>query len=160
MITEGQVENVSGEKLENVTAVSNYYTASGDFVTSDTALVEYNPLLPGQRTPFKTITRGNPAIQKCNIEFKHFWGSAIRFEDAKARKREAAANKNSNVAEAQKHLTILGYNIGPSDGVIGSKTKAALQQFAQKEGLQFDGKVSDELLEALRTRRKEYLGTQ
>ncbi|MCI0421139.1 MAG: hypothetical protein L0312_18255, partial [Acidobacteria bacterium] len=114
LITEGEVENTSGEKMESIQAVAKYYTASGDFVTSDDALVEYNPLLAGQRTLFKTITKGNPSIKRCNIAFKHFWGTEIRFEDAKLRRKNDAAARNADprLVEAQKILIRLGYETG------------------------------------------------
>jgi putative peptidoglycan binding protein len=156
MITEGQVENISGKSLENITVVASYYTASGDFVTSDSALVEYNPLLPGQRTPFKTITRGNPAIKGCNINFKHFWGGAIKFQDAKERKKEEAENKTADLQEAQKLLVKLGFEVGATDGIMGPRTKTALQQFAEKEGISFDGHVSRDLLDLLRIRTTKF----
>jgi hypothetical protein len=39
--------------------------------------VEYDPLLPGQRSPFSAITTGNPAITKCNVGFKQMFGGAL-----------------------------------------------------------------------------------
>jgi hypothetical protein len=58
---EGEVENISNAKMENVEAVAKYYTKSDEFVTSDSTLVEYDPLLAGQTTPFKVLTRHNPS---------------------------------------------------------------------------------------------------
>jgi hypothetical protein len=72
-------------KYEGHTGRSILLTEAGDFVSSDDALIEYNPLLAGQTSPFKTITKGNPAIKRCKIGFKHFWGAEISFEDAKPR---------------------------------------------------------------------------
>ena len=46
-------------------------------ITSDSSLIEYDPILPGQTSPFKVIERYNPAMEKANIEFKHMWGNRI-----------------------------------------------------------------------------------
>lgn len=81
MEVEGQVENVSGGPLENVTAVATWYDAKGEFITSDTTLIEYNPLLPGQRSPFKVMTRRNPAMKRYSVAFKHLLGGSIQTAD-------------------------------------------------------------------------------
>jgi hypothetical protein len=60
----GQVKNISGEGLENVQAVIEYYDTSGNFVTSDSALIDYNPILAGQTSPFSVTTRDNPTIKR------------------------------------------------------------------------------------------------
>lgn len=80
MTLQGQVTNVTNAPIRRVTAVATYSTADGTFVTSDTALVEYDPLLPGQTSPFKVLTRYNPALEKCNIAFKELIGGSIPFE--------------------------------------------------------------------------------
>lgn len=52
---EGEVTNISGESLKNVEAIVTFRTKSGDFITSDSALIDYNPVLPNQlllRAPF------------------------------------------------------------------------------------------------------------
>lgn len=74
---EGQVRNITNTSLRNVEAVGTWYTAADQFITSDTALIEYNPILPGQTSPFKTIGSYNPAMAKCQIEFKELLGGTI-----------------------------------------------------------------------------------
>jgi len=78
---EGQVRNISGERLEHVVAVVTYYTADGTFVTSDDALIDYDPILPNQISPFDVITTYNPAIEKASIEFKFLFGGEILYID-------------------------------------------------------------------------------
>lgn len=77
VIGEGQVRNVSGRKLENVQAVATFFTADGALVTSDNALIEYNPLMPGQVSPFKVMARHNPMMEKAGIAFKTFGGQRL-----------------------------------------------------------------------------------
>ena len=73
----GQVKNICSESLENVTAVVQYYTNDGTFVVSDSALIDYNPILPGQVSPFEVMTRDNPAIARGEISFKFLLGGSI-----------------------------------------------------------------------------------
>jgi hypothetical protein len=77
MITEGQVTNITDAPLKNVEAVANYYDSAGGFVTSGDAIIAYNPVLPGQTSPFKAMATGNPAIKKCDIAFKDLLGGSI-----------------------------------------------------------------------------------
>jgi tetratricopeptide (TPR) repeat protein len=74
---EGQVKNISGRKLERVEALVTWYDKNGNMITSDSSLIEYNPILPGQTSPFKVMERYNPAMQTANIEFKFMWGNRI-----------------------------------------------------------------------------------
>jgi len=76
---EGQVGNISGRKLKNVEALAQFYTDDKTFVTSDTGLVEYNPLMPGQVSPFKVMLPHNPMIKTASISFKIMWGDALDF---------------------------------------------------------------------------------
>ncbi|MFC2013404.1 FxLYD domain-containing protein [Chloroflexota bacterium] len=77
----GEVKNISSKNLENVMVVVNYYTDDDTFVKTDEALISYNPILPGQISPFKSITTDNPAIKRYKITFKYFWGGKIPTED-------------------------------------------------------------------------------
>jgi hypothetical protein len=78
---EGFVENISGERMENIEAVALFYDESGTPISSDSALIDYDPLLPGQQSPWSVIGTENPAITKWRIEFKEFWGGTILTRD-------------------------------------------------------------------------------
>jgi hypothetical protein len=78
---EGVVKNISGESLKNVEAVVSFYTKDGTFVKSDNALIEYNPILPGQTSPFKVISSDNPAMKTARVEFKHLFGGTIDYRE-------------------------------------------------------------------------------
>ena len=80
-IVQGEVENISGAALKNVAAVATWYDKDGGFITSDTTLIDYNPILPGQRSPYKVMSRHNPAMAKYGIDFKSLMGGAIRSRD-------------------------------------------------------------------------------
>lgn len=73
----GEVMNISDHSLDNIEAIGGAYTKEGEFVKSDSALIEYNPIMPGQTSPFKVMTTMNPLIHKCNIDFKSLMGGTI-----------------------------------------------------------------------------------
>lgn len=75
----GEVKNVSSGKIDNVTVVGKFYTKSGDFVKSESALIDYNPILPGQSSSFETLGTENPAITDCKISFKSLLGGSIPY---------------------------------------------------------------------------------
>lgn len=74
---EGRVKNISGKNLENLRAVVTWYANDGEFITSDSGLIEYDPILADQTSPFKVIARHNPAMKKASIEFKEMFGGKI-----------------------------------------------------------------------------------
>jgi lytic murein transglycosylase len=52
--------------------------------------------------------------------------------------------------ELQTLLMKRGYDVGAPDGAIGAKTKAAIADFEQKNGMPINGRASQKVLEALR----------
>jgi len=76
-MVEGQVMNISGQRLEDVTAVVNFYDTKGDFITSGQALIAYNPILSNQTSPFTIPVAYNPAMKKARVEFKYLMGGSI-----------------------------------------------------------------------------------
>jgi len=81
LIVSGEVKNVSGHSLRRVAAVSTWYAKDGTMVTSDSAVTEYDPVLDGQTSPFKTIASPNPAAQKYVVAFKVLGGGTLRVHD-------------------------------------------------------------------------------
>lgn len=74
---EGQVKNISDKSLKNVTALGTAYTEDDQFITSEDAIINYNPILAGQTSPFKIIMTYNPAMAKCQVDFKELIGGSI-----------------------------------------------------------------------------------
>ena len=74
---EGQVKNISQQSLKSVTVVVSCYDANGAFVTSQNAMIQYNPILPNQVSPFIAYINNNPAIVNYKIEFKELSGGAL-----------------------------------------------------------------------------------
>lgn len=73
----GQVQNVTSESLRNIEAVVSWFDDRDTFITSDSALVEFNPLLPQQTSPFRVLTRSNPEMKKFTVEFKLLGGRKL-----------------------------------------------------------------------------------
>ena len=78
------MKNLTNANLENVMAVVTWYTDDGNFITTDDAVIDYNPVLPGQTSPFEVISRSNPAMSRYNVEFKMLFGSTLRTEDQRS----------------------------------------------------------------------------
>jgi hypothetical protein len=74
---EGEVKNISNEALKDIEAVGTWYTDNGQFVRSDDALLQFNPVLPGQVSPFKTFSSYNPAMAKCGLKFQSLFGGTV-----------------------------------------------------------------------------------
>ncbi|MBA7491356.1 hypothetical protein ES702_01901 [subsurface metagenome] len=83
MSVEGQVKNISDESLKSIQVVVQWYDKDGNFITSDEVLIEYNPILPGQTSPFKAIATYNPEMEKYSVSFKEFWGTSINTKDSR-----------------------------------------------------------------------------
>ncbi len=73
----GRVTNVSSERLEHVQAVATFQDASGAFISTETALVEFDPLMPGQTSNWEVMGTWNPRMQTAYVEFKHLMGGKI-----------------------------------------------------------------------------------
>jgi predicted nucleic acid-binding Zn ribbon protein len=80
-IAEGAVKNISNAKLENVEASVSFLAKDGSLITSSDAILEYNPILPGQTSPFKTMATLNPAMRSAHIEFKYLMGGTIPYKE-------------------------------------------------------------------------------
>lgn len=147
MHVKGEVKNTTSRSLRNVMVVATYRTASGEFIKSSDALIDYNPILPGQTSPFKTLTTKNPAFKKCNIAFKYLGGGTIQATTRNTKAR-------SQNFETQTLLNSRGYDVGKPDGIMGPKTREAIRAFQRDNGMTVDGKVSSTLLTSLKKYKK------
>ncbi len=78
----GMVKNISGQPIKNVEAVAMFADEHDNFITSGEALIDYNPILAGQSSPFKAMTTDNPAIKHWKVEFKDLLGGSIPFKNS------------------------------------------------------------------------------
>ena len=81
VIAEGTVKNISNQNLKNVTVVIQLKDSNGRYITSDEAVIKYNPILPGQISPFKVMPRHNPEMSKASIDFKYLLGGTLPWRE-------------------------------------------------------------------------------
>jgi peptidoglycan hydrolase-like protein with peptidoglycan-binding domain len=62
---------------------------------------------------------------------------------------QQASQDSETVKQAQQKLSEKGHDAGPTDGMIGPKTQAALKEFQQKQGMQPSGQLDSQTLAAL-----------
>ena len=60
------------------------------------------------------------------------------------------AQASTTVLEIQRELNRLGYNAGPADGLMGARTRAAIQAYQQDHDLLVDGQPASNLLAHVR----------
>jgi hypothetical protein len=77
---EGEVKNISDQPLSDILAVGEWYKSDNTFITSDNALTTFNPILPGQTSPFKTYSTYNPEMGLCRVNFTDFSGATIPYK--------------------------------------------------------------------------------
>ena len=73
----GEVKNISGQSLRNVVAMATFYDQNGNFITADEALIDFNPILTNQKSPFSVLETYNPAMRGATIQFKFLFGGTI-----------------------------------------------------------------------------------
>ena len=79
----GQVKNISKKSYDHVEAVANFTDAKGNFVTTEDALINYNPILPDQVSPFKIPVPWNPAFKNVKVEFKQIMRGKLEHREKK-----------------------------------------------------------------------------
>lgn len=73
----GQVKNISNDRLFNVQAVVGWFDKSDSLITYERSLVEFDPIMPGQTSPFKITARFNPMMDTAVLRFKQLGGSEL-----------------------------------------------------------------------------------
>jgi membrane-bound lytic murein transglycosylase B len=64
--------------------------------------------------------------------------------------REPRGLQRAGIRELQRLLRRLGYNPGPADGEIGSRTRSAIRAFERDRDMEVRGRATDVVLEAAR----------
>lgn len=80
-IVEGEVENLTTSPLADVKVKATWYDKAGTLLTSDDAMLDFNPLMPGQKSPFKTISRGHPQMATYTVAFQTIRGAQVPMDD-------------------------------------------------------------------------------
>lgn len=67
---EGEVRNLTNQPITRLWAVVTFYTTNETLVTSDESVVEFDPLMPQQTSPFDVMVRDNPQISGATVRFR------------------------------------------------------------------------------------------
>lgn len=76
-------------------------------------------------------------------------------KEEKAEKKMPAAKANEETKKLQEALKAKGQDPGPIDGIMGSKTQAAIKAFQEASGLKGTGRVDDETADKLGVERSK-----
>ncbi len=64
---------------------------------------------------------------------------------SREQKQEIVRRSKEAVRDVQLNLATLGYKPGPADGILGSRTRSAIEAFQRDHGLAATGEVSNEI---------------
>ena len=81
MTCEGFVQNTTASAMSNVMVVITWVDSNGVPQRTDEALIDYNPVLAGQQSPWSMIGNHNPALNRYRVSFKELLGGTIRHID-------------------------------------------------------------------------------
>lgn len=79
----GQVKNISKKSYDHVLAVATFTDAKGNFITTEDALIKYNPILPDQVSPFGFNVPWNPAFKTLKVEFRQMMRGKLEHREKK-----------------------------------------------------------------------------
>lgn len=77
----GLVRNLTGSPINSVVAVVNYFGENNAFVKTDEGHAKFDPIMPGQTSPFTVITSAHPSIVRYVVQFRQFAGSTLEMVD-------------------------------------------------------------------------------
>lgn len=99
---EGLCTNVRSSSIENVEVMVNFTDEDGKFITAESSLVKYRPLLAKQETYFEVLKSHNPKMRSASISFKELRGRklvAMKREDYDALYAEYEALKRVELSK-------------------------------------------------------------
>lgn len=74
---EGRVKNISTKPIKNAWAIVTFYDSKKNMITSQTGILKFNPLLPGQTSVFDVMIREQSDITSAYVEFGYIGGVKI-----------------------------------------------------------------------------------
>jgi hypothetical protein len=80
-VVEGQVRNLTNEPLHHMGASVSWLDRNGKFVAAERNLIDYDPILPGQVSPFHVMSSRNPEITGYSLEFVEWIGGTVPWVD-------------------------------------------------------------------------------
>ena len=143
--------NGAGTEGQNLVEAYKWFAVAAKAGDSDAASkrdVIAQAMRPDQLEEARAVTElwkpATPDAEANNVKVPDNWKATGSATSAKLN-----SDRNA-VTNAQAMLAQLGFDPGPADGLMGNKTKQAIIAFQQRTGMDVTGKVSPELLDALK----------
>lgn len=77
----GFVKNLTNQSLRNVEIVITWVDVNGVPQEADDSLIEYNPILAGQESPWSVFGKANPSLTRFRVSAKDLLGGSITMRD-------------------------------------------------------------------------------
>jgi len=79
---EGHLKNSSARRLDNLRVTGSFYAKGGQSLGSESTIVDFTALLPGQSTPFHVIGPRVATYEKCGVDgiTEGMFGKTLRIE--------------------------------------------------------------------------------
>lgn len=97
----GEVTNISAQAIKNVEAETTFYDESGNVVKTTSALLQLNPILPGQTSSYETMDTDNPAIKREKTSFSILMGGSVPFRAKTDSNTSSTGSSDPNKAIAE-----------------------------------------------------------
>lgn len=81
---EGEIRNVTTERIEGIKIILTFYDKSQRLVTSDISYANFDPIMPGQTSPYTSMISANPAIDTYTVQFSTRSGERLNAIDRTA----------------------------------------------------------------------------
>jgi hypothetical protein len=88
------------------------------------------------------------------------WSSESAYASSRSGTAGSINLSQDEIRQLQITLNERGFNVGEPDGVLGARTRAALMQFQQREGLQRSGQIDQQTMTALGINARGQQGAQ
>ena len=98
----GRVKNISEHALSNIEVVGRWSDKNSTYEVTNDAMLEFNPLLPGQSSSFRVMHTDNPQLRWYRVNFKEFSGEEVDYEDLTNPKKETKEER----AKKDKYLSL------------------------------------------------------
>jgi hypothetical protein len=76
---EGEIKNTSTRSIGHVAITATFFNKKGGFISNGETMINFQPILPGQISPFSGYGGSNPSINYVRIKVAKFEGRELSF---------------------------------------------------------------------------------
>lgn len=77
---DGEIQNISDRPIDQVTIYATFKGNNDEVIKTASALIDYQPIMPGQTSPFKVLTTANPLVRRCFISVGTLFGGSLSWQ--------------------------------------------------------------------------------